>query len=65
MLESAVYAIMQRANKVIIGSHAIMQTGGSLCQAGGLLLALAANSFSVPFIIISSMYKLTPKFPLN
>ena len=56
---------MQRANKVIIGAHAIMKNGGSLCLAGGLLLAMAAKSFSVPFIIISAMYKLTPKYPLN
>jgi translation initiation factor 2B subunit (eIF-2B alpha/beta/delta family) len=42
-----------------------MKNGGSLCLAGGLLLAMAAKSFSVPFIIISAMYKLTPKYPLN
>jgi translation initiation factor eIF-2B subunit beta len=65
VLETAVYAIMQRANKVIIGAHAIMKNGGILCQSGGLLLAIAAQSFSVPFLIISAMYKLTPKFPLN
>jgi translation initiation factor eIF-2B subunit beta len=65
VLENAAYAIMQRANKVIIGAHAIMKNGGSLCLAGGLLLAIAAKSFSIPFIIISAMYKLTPKYPLN
>lgn len=42
-----------------------MKNGGILCQAGGLLLALAAQNFSIPLIVISAMYKLTPKFPLN
>ena len=42
-----------------------MKNGGALCKSGGLLLAIAAQCFSVPFIIISAMYKLTPKFPIN
>ena len=64
-METAIYAIMQRVNKVIVGAHAIMKNGGTICQAGASLLATAAQNFSVPFIIISAMYKLTPKFPLN
>ena len=47
------------------GCHAIMKNGGALCKSGGLLLAIAAQCFSVPFIIVSAMYKLTPKFPIN
>lgn len=56
---------MQRANKVIIGAHALMKNGGTLCYSGGLILAIAAQSYSVPFIVISATFKLTPKYPLN
>lgn len=31
VLETAVNAIMYRANKVILGCHAIMKNGGALC----------------------------------
>jgi len=37
-----------------------MADGGILTRSGGLLLAIAAENFSVPFIVISGVYKLTP-----
>ncbi len=51
--------------KKILGAQAIMNNGGMLCEAGGLLIATAAKSYSVPFMVLSGMYKLTPKFPLE
>ena len=39
-----------------------MADGGIISKSGGLLLALAAENFSVPFIVVTGMYKLTPKY---
>ena len=42
-----------------------MNNGGALTKSGGLMIAMSAKAYSVPFIIISAMYKLTPKFPFE
>ena len=39
-----------------------MADGGIITEAGGLLLAMAAKNFSVPFIVITGIYKLTPEY---
>ena len=42
-----------------------MNNGGSLSISGGILVAMAAKEYSVPMIILSPVFKLTPKFPLD
>ena len=42
-----------------------MNNGGSLSVSGGILVAMAAKEYSVPLIILSPVFKLTPKFPLD
>ena len=42
-----------------------MNNGGSLSISGGILVAMAAKEYSVPLIILSPVFKLTPKFPLD
>lgn len=42
-----------------------MWDGGIICKAGGLLLALAAKNFSVPFIVVTGVYKLTLKYAFD
>eukprot|EP01134_Creolimax_fragrantissima_P003065 CFRG3065T1 len=61
--DAAVYAIMSRVNKVIIGTHGIMADGGLMAQSGTQNIALAAKSHSVPVIVLSALYKLTTTFP--
>lgn len=60
--DSAVFAIMSRVNKVIIGTHSMMANGGIKAAASSHSIALAAKHFSVPLIVCCPMYKLTPEY---
>lgn len=60
--DSAVFAIMSRVNKVIIGTHSMMANGGIKAPAGSHSIALAAKHFSVPLIVCCPTYKLTPDY---
>lgn len=63
--DSAVFAIMSRVNKVIIGAHAVMADGGLRAVNGTLPVALAAKHHSVPLLVCSAMYKLTPQYVVS
>jgi len=63
--DAAVFAMMARVNKVIIGAHAVMANGGLIATAGSHLLALAAQHASVPFVACAGLHKLTPIFLSN
>lgn len=60
--DSAVFAIMSRVNKVILGTHSILADGGLQSIAGTHMIAVAAAHHSVPLIVVSAMYKLSPQF---
>lgn len=60
--DSAVFAIMSRVNKVIIGCHSMMANGGIKAPASSHSIALAAKHFSVPLVVCCPMYKLTPEY---
>eukprot|EP00038_Savillea_parva_P004350 m.136708 g.136708 ORF g.136708 m.136708 type:complete len:406 (+) comp11443_c0_seq1:272-1489(+) len=61
--DSAVFAVMSRVNKVIIGTHLVMADGGLMARNGCHALALAAKHHSVPVLVCSAMFKLCPKYP--
>jgi len=61
--DSAVFALMSRVNKVIIGAHAVMANGAVLSTAGSRAVAQAAKHYSVPVVVCSGMYKLSPLYP--
>ena len=61
--DAAVFAMMARVNKVIVGAHGVMANGGLVGTAGCHLLALAAQHASVPLVACAGLYKLTPLFP--
>lgn len=63
--DTAISALMPRVNKVIVGVHAIMVDGGLVGQAGLHAVALAAKAHSVPLVVVSSTFKITPIFPTN
>ena len=63
--DSAVFAMMSRVNKVIIGTHTILANGGLKAITGTNVVALAARHYSVPIIVCASMHKLTPKHCSN
>lgn len=63
--DSAVFGIMSRVNKVIMGTHAVLQNGGLLTASGAKQVALAAREHSTPVVIVSGVYKLTPFYPYD
>lgn len=60
--DSAIFGIMSRVNKVIIGTHSVMANGGLRAACGSHSVALAAKHYSVPVIVLSPMYKLSPQY---
>ena len=59
--DSAIFAVMSRVNKVIIGTHDILANGGLKAITGANVVALACKTYSVPLVVCASMHKLTPK----
>jgi len=60
--DSAIFAMMARVNKVIIGTSSILADGGVVASSGSRSVALAAKHYSVPLIVLGAVYKLTPRF---
>jgi len=58
--DSAIFAMMSRVNKVIIGTHSVVANGGLRAACGTYAVALAAKHYSVPVIVLTPMYKLLP-----
>jgi translation initiation factor eIF-2B subunit beta len=56
---------MSRVDKVIISTVAILANGGLIASSGAYQIALAAKEHSVPVIVVSAVYKLTPNFPFD
>ncbi|KFM66930.1 Translation initiation factor eIF-2B subunit beta, partial [Stegodyphus mimosarum] len=63
--DAAIFAIMSRVNKVIVGTHSVMANGGLRALCGTHPLALAAKYHSVPFVVLAPMFKLTPQYVLS
>eukprot|EP00124_Ichthyophonus_hoferi_P002197 Ihof_evm4s140 gene=Ihof_evmTU4s140 len=61
--DSAVFALMSRVNKVIIGTHGVMADGGLMACCGTHNIAQAAKHHAVPVIVCAALYKLTPRYP--
>eukprot|EP00879_Flechtneria_rotunda_P033630 GHRR01037266.1.p1 GENE.GHRR01037266.1~~GHRR01037266.1.p1 ORF type:complete len:171 (+),score=60.02 GHRR01037266.1:743-1255(+) len=61
--DSAVFAMMARANKVLVGAHAVLANGGVIAPAGIHMVALAAKRHSIPFVVLVGLHKLSPLFP--
>uniref|UniRef100_UPI00398E88F5 translation initiation factor eIF2B subunit beta n=1 Tax=Pristiophorus japonicus TaxID=55135 RepID=UPI00398E88F5 len=61
--DAAIFAVMSRVNKVIIGTKTILANGGLRAVNGAHTLALAARHHSTPVIVCAAMFKLCPQFP--
>lgn len=59
--DAAIFGMMSRVNKVIVGTHAVMANGGLLANSGVRLLAEAARYHSVPFVVCVGSYKISPQ----
>ncbi|XP_076812522.1 translation initiation factor eIF2B subunit beta-like [Clavelina lepadiformis] len=56
--DSAVFAMMSRVNKVIIGTHSVLANGGLKAVSGAHIVAQAAYQHAVPLIVLGAMFKL-------
>ncbi|KAH0556200.1 hypothetical protein GP486_005870 [Trichoglossum hirsutum] len=63
--DSAIYALMSRVNKVILGTHAVLANGGLVAAAGSRTIANAAREHSTPVVVVSGVYKLSPVYPFD
>ena len=63
--DTAIFAMMSRVHKVIVGTAAVMADGGLVNVAGAFPLALAAHLNSIPFIVCCGTFKLTPLYSFN
>ncbi len=60
--DSAIFAMMSRVNKVIVGTAAILADGGLKAVSGTYTAALSAKHYSVPLYVCSAITKLTPRY---
>lgn len=60
--DSAVFAMMGRVHKVVIGTSSVMADGGLKASSGAYTVARAAKHYSVPLMVLTPVYKLTPQF---
>lgn len=60
--DAAIFAMMSRVNKVIIGTHTVMANGGLRAISGTHTVAQAAKHYSVPVLVLLPLYKLAPLY---
>lgn len=63
--DSAVSAVMARVNKCVLGTHAVLANGGLIALAGSSNIAVSAKHFSIPVVVLTGIYKLTPRHPYS
>lgn len=63
--DSAVFALMSRVNKVILGTHSVLANGGLVAAAGSRVIANAAKVHKTPVVVVSGIYKLSPVYPFD
>ncbi|KAJ3007331.1 Translation initiation factor eIF-2B subunit beta [Thoreauomyces humboldtii] len=63
--DSAIFAIMSRVNKVILGAHAVTANGGVVVVCGGKVVAAAAKEYSTPVVVCTGLHKLSPSYPYD
>ncbi|EZA62415.1 hypothetical protein DMN91_004085 [Ooceraea biroi] len=60
--DAAIFAMMSRVNKVIIGTQTVMANGGLRAISGTYNVAQAARHYSVPVMVLLPLYKLSPLY---
>eukprot|EP00127_Corallochytrium_limacisporum_P002645 Clim_evm81s134 gene=Clim_evmTU81s134 len=63
--DAAVFALMSRVNKVILGTQAVLADGGLMAINGSHALAMAARLHNVPVFVLAAMFKLAPEYPCS
>ncbi|KAL1139159.1 hypothetical protein AAG570_009219 [Ranatra chinensis] len=60
--DCAIFGLMSRVNKVIVGTHTVMANGGLRAVCGSHSVALAARHYSVPVFVLAPLYQLSPRY---
>ena len=63
--DAAVFALMSRVNKVILGTHVVLANGGLVAAAGAKAIAKAAQVHKTPVVVVTGVYKLSPIYPFD
>ncbi|KAJ3298749.1 Translation initiation factor eIF-2B subunit beta [Borealophlyctis nickersoniae] len=63
--DAAVFGVMSRINKVILGAHAVTANGAIVAISGSHAVAAAAKYHSTPVVVCSGLYKVSPSYPYN
>ena len=63
--DAAVFALMSRVNKVILGTHVVLANGGLVAAAGAKTIARAARVHRTPVVVVTGVYKLSPIYPFD
>lgn len=65
LLDSAVAYVMDRISVVLVGSEAVVESGGLVAGLGTYQIALLARALNKPFYALAESYKFLRLFPLS
>ncbi|WWC68799.1 uncharacterized protein I206_102734 [Kwoniella pini CBS 10737] len=65
VLDSAVAYVMERVDMVLVGSEAVVESGGLVSSVGTYQVALVAKSMQKPFYALAESYKFLRHYPLS
>lgn len=63
--DSAVYAVMSRVGKVIMGSNVVFANGGLTSSSGVATVVECAKVHKTPVFAVAGLYKLSPLYPFS
>ncbi|KAG5363158.1 Translation initiation factor eIF-2B subunit beta [Yarrowia sp. B02] len=63
--DAAVYAVMSKVGRVIMGTSTVLANGGCLSSAGSALVCATATQHSTPVVVLTAIYKLSPVYPFD
>ncbi|OCF32375.1 translation initiation factor eIF-2B subunit alpha [Kwoniella heveanensis BCC8398] len=65
VLDSAVAYVMERVDMVLVGSEAVVESGGLVSSVGTYQVALVAKAMQKPFYALAESYKFLRHYPLS
>ncbi|KAJ7063276.1 hypothetical protein C8F01DRAFT_1132302 [Mycena amicta] len=65
VLDSAVSYVMEKVDFVLVGSEAVVESGGLINAIGSLNIAIIAKAANKPFYALAESYKFHRLFPLS
>ncbi|RKP28095.1 translation initiation factor eIF-2B beta subunit, partial [Syncephalis pseudoplumigaleata] len=63
--DAAVFAVMSRMNKVVMGAHGVFANGGLSAVAGSRTVTAAAQHHHVPVVVCCGVFKFSPVVPFD